>query len=116
MRYVFQGDEQTGQWRINGEAFPDVTIETLPEGVPAVIEVRNLSATEHPFHLHGMSFEVLSVDGVPPDQRTIQDTVNIGIRQTLRILVPADNVGDWMAHCHILPHAEGGMMTVLRVE
>ncbi len=116
VRYVFQGDEQTGQWRINGEAFPDVTIETLPEGVPAVIEVRNLSATEHPFHLHGMSFEVLSVDGVPPDQRTIQDTVNIGIRQTLRILVPADNVGDWMAHCHILPHAEGGMMTVLRVE
>jgi FtsP/CotA-like multicopper oxidase with cupredoxin domain len=116
VRYVFQGDEQTGEWRINGEAFPDVTIATLPEGEPAVIEVRNLSATEHPFHLHGMSFEVLSVDGVPPDQRTIEDTVNIGIRQTQRLLIPADNVGDWMAHCHILPHAEGGMMTVLRVE
>jgi FtsP/CotA-like multicopper oxidase with cupredoxin domain len=116
VRYVFQGDEQTGQWRINGEAFPDVTIASLPEGEPAVIEVRNISATEHPFHLHGMSFEVLSVDGVPPDQRTIEDTVNIGIRQTVRLLIPADNLGDWMAHCHILPHAEGGMMTVLRVE
>jgi FtsP/CotA-like multicopper oxidase with cupredoxin domain len=116
VRYVFQGDEQTGQWRINGEAFPDVTIHSLPEGEPAVIEVRNLSATEHPFHLHGMAFEVLSIDGVPPDQRTIEDTVNIGIRQTVRLLIPADNVGDWMAHCHILPHAEGGMMTVLRVE
>lgn len=116
VRYVFHGDEQSGQWRINGEAFPDVTIETLPAGEPAVIEIRNLSATEHPFHLHGMAFEVLSVDGVPPDQRTVEDTVNVEVRQTLRLLIPADNVGDWMAHCHILPHSEGGMMTVLRVE
>ncbi len=114
--YVWQGDEHTEQWLINGEAFPDVTIETLALGREAVIEVRNLSPTEHPFHLHGMPFEVLSVDGVAPEHRLVEDTINLGIRQVVRLEVLADNPGDWMTHCHILPHAEGGMMTVLRVE
>ena len=113
--YVFAGDPHTGEWLINGEKFPDVTIETLGLGDDAVIEVRNLSPTEHPFHLHGMPFEVLSVDGVPPAAFTLEDTINVAIRQTVRLKVLADNPGDWMAHCHILPHAHDGMMTVLRV-
>jgi len=114
--YVFAGDVHDGDWLINGEQFPDVTIETLPLGSDAVIEVRNLSPTEHPFHLHGMPFEVLSVDGVPPSTYLLEDTINVAIRQTVRLKLLADNPGDWMAHCHILPHAHGGMMTVLRVE
>jgi hypothetical protein len=27
----------------------------------------------------------------------------------------ADNPGDWMFHCHILDHQDGGMMAVIRV-
>ena len=41
--------------------------------------------------------------------------MDLGIGQTLRVRLNATNPGDWMAHCHILPHAEEGMMTVLRV-
>ncbi len=52
---------------------------------------------------------------MPPPYETIEDTVNVGIRQTLRLKLVADNPGGWMTHCHILPHAGGGMMTVLRV-
>lgn len=26
-----------------------------------------------------------------------------------------NNSGDWMLHCHILEHQEGGMMGVIRV-
>jgi FtsP/CotA-like multicopper oxidase with cupredoxin domain len=111
--YVFSGDGD--EWLINGEAYPDVTIEELSMGQVAVVEVRNLSSTEHPFHLHGMPFEVLSIDGQPPGYRQVEDTVNVRIRQTVRLRVVADNPGDWMAHCHILPHAHQGMMTVLRV-
>ena len=59
---------------------------------------------------------MLAVDGVPPPMRTVEDTLDIGIQQTVRLSIHADNPGDWMSHCHILPHAEGGMMTVLRVE
>ena len=79
------------------------------------MELRNLSATEHPFHLHGMRFEVLSRDGVPPAAHTLEDTVNLGLHETVRVRVLADNEGFWMTHCHILPHADGGMMTVLQV-
>lgn len=113
--YVFQGDDSTGRWMINGETFPDVTIEEVPLDSEVIITVRNVSSTQHPFHLHGHTFEVVSIDGVPPAHRTIEDTVNVPIRQDVRLRLLADNPGQWMAHCHLLPHAEGGMMTVLQV-
>lgn len=114
--YVFTGDVDGASWRINGEVYPDVTVETAPLGAATVIEARNLSSTEHPFHLHGNPFEVLAVDGVPPAVRTVEDTLNLPIRSTARLRLVPDNPGDWMVHCHLLQHEEGGMMTVLRVE
>lgn len=111
--WVFSGEGDA--WLIDGEKYPDVTIETLALGQEAVIEVRNLSATEHPFHLHGHAFEVLSAGGVAPGWRRVEDTVNVRIREAVRLKLVADNPGDWMAHCHVLPHAHDGMMTVLRV-
>lgn len=114
--YVLQGGADGESWMIDGEVWPDVTVRTAPLGEPTVIEVRNLSATEHPFHLHGNAFEVLSLDGEAPAARTWADTVNVPIRSTLRVLLNPDNPGDWMLHCHLLGHEQGGMMTVLRVE
>lgn len=114
--YALAGSDRTRRWLINGETFPNVTIERIPLGSEAIVEIRNVSPSEHPFHLHGLSFEVLSVNGVPPDVRTVEDTYNLRIRDRVRVRVLADNPGDWMTHCHILPHAEEGMMTVLRVE
>jgi FtsP/CotA-like multicopper oxidase with cupredoxin domain len=111
--YVLQGDGES--MLINGEAYPDVTIQEIPIGTPSVVEVRNLSATEHTFHLHGMRFEILSIDGVPPTARTFEDTVNLPIRSVARLRVEPPHAGDWMAHCHILDHEHLGMMTVLRV-
>jgi FtsP/CotA-like multicopper oxidase with cupredoxin domain len=46
----------------------------------------------------------------------MEDTIDMGIYQTIRVRVLADNPGDWMLHCHILPHGDAGMMTVLRVD
>ncbi len=115
LHYTFQGDPNSDVWRINGERFPDVTVPQLALGTEVIVQVRNVSATEHPFHVHGLHFEVLSIDGVPPAQRTIEDNVNIGIYETVRLKVVADNPGFWMTHCHILPHADGGMMTVIEV-
>lgn len=112
--YVLSGDGGEGTWLINGESYPNVTPEVLALGTEAIVEVRNLSSTEHPFHVHGHAFEVLSVDGRAPRFRTIEDTLNVAIRQTVRLRLVADNPGDWMVHCHILEHAHA-MMTVLRV-
>jgi FtsP/CotA-like multicopper oxidase with cupredoxin domain len=111
--YVFQGDGS--EWFINGERFPDVTVEELTFGTDAIIEVRNASSSEHPFHVHGHHFEVLSIDGVPPSAPAIEDTFNVAVHSRVRVRMRADNPGDWMTHCHILQHAEHAMMTVLRV-
>jgi len=113
--YVFSGSDEGGEWLMNGETFPNVTVEEVALNSEVIIEVRNLSPSEHPFHLHGHGFEVLSIDGVAPAYRTFEDTVNVGIRQRLRLKLTANNPGFWMTHCHILPHAGHGMMTVLRV-
>ena len=114
--YTFSGDTASGEWFINGEQFPDVTVGALALDQPVVLEVRNVSPTEHPFHVHGMSFDVLSIDGEPPEIPMREDTINVGIYGVVRLLVRPEEAGDWMAHCHLLPHADGGMMTVLRVE
>jgi FtsP/CotA-like multicopper oxidase with cupredoxin domain len=115
LRYTFTGSAANG-WAINGQTFPDIAPDTVALGSEVVLEIRNPSPAHHPFHLHGMAFEVLSVDGVPPPSRRIEDTFDIAIQQTARLRILADNPGDWMSHCHILPHAENGMMTVLSVE
>ena len=54
-------------------------------------------------------------NGIPVDEPFFRDTVLIRGRETVDIaLVPTDP-GLWMMHCHILEHAEAGMMTMLRV-
>jgi len=80
------------------------------------LEIRNISNAEHPFHLHGLVFEIISRNGIPVTEREMSDTINIPLYDRARLKVHADNPGEWMAHCHILPHAYGGMMTVLVVE
>lgn len=114
--YAFAGSDRSRDWMINGERFPNVTIETIPLGGAAIVDVTNLSPSEHPFHVHGLTFEVLAVNGVAPEMRTVEDTIMLAIRDRVRLRIDGDNPGDWMTHCHILPHAEEGMMTVLRVE
>ncbi len=73
--------------------------------------VTNLTEWDHPFHLHGFFFQVLDVDGTPPAVREWKDTVNVRAASTVRLLVHFDErPGMWMFHCHILDHADHGMM------
>ena len=114
--YTFSGSPYTGKWVMNGETYPNITIPTVPLGSRPILELRNLSPAEHPFHVHGLEFEVLDIDGVPSAYRRIEDTINLGIRQIIRVRLLANSPGEWMVHCHILPHASDGMMSILRVE
>lgn len=114
VRFLMTGTPELG-WELNGETFPDVTVPALDLGQDVVLEVRNASPSHHPFHVHGHAFEVLSVDGVAPAHRAVEDTVDVPIYGIVRLGMTADNPGEWMTHCHVLPHAEGGMMTLLEV-
>jgi FtsP/CotA-like multicopper oxidase with cupredoxin domain len=76
-----------------------------------VWDVVNASLMDHPFHLHGFFFQVLSINGKAPAFRSWEDVVNLPPRSTVRIAwMPEDRPGNWMYHCHILEHHEAGMM------
>jgi FtsP/CotA-like multicopper oxidase with cupredoxin domain len=80
-------------------------------GEPQVWDIVNKSLMDHPFHLHGFFFQVLSVNGEAPAFRSWEDVVNLPPRSTTRIAwMPDDRPGSWMYHCHILEHHEAGMM------
>ena len=101
---------------VNGAAFPHVPPLRAALGTTEVWEVRNESPMDHPFHLHGFAFEVLSVDAVEVVPRAVKDTINLRAGTTTRLLVSFDgHAGSWMYHCHILEHAERGMAGVVEV-
>ncbi|MFU8805605.1 MAG: multicopper oxidase family protein, partial [Bradymonadaceae bacterium] len=103
-------------FRINGEAFPDITPIHATLGSTQIWTLVNDSEMDHPFHLHGFFFEVLDRDGVPAPYRMRKDTVNLAAHETVRISVTFDGFpGRWMYHCHILEHEERGMMGELIV-
>ena len=101
---------------MNSKAFPGTDPLVVREGDYVRVRFGNLSGIDnHPIHLHGHAFEVLSIDGTPPAARRVEDTIDVPIHGVARLLLVADNPGTWMMHCHILPHADGGMMTLLDV-
>jgi FtsP/CotA-like multicopper oxidase with cupredoxin domain len=70
---------------------------------------------QHPFHIHGQRFLVLSRDGTPNSNLAWKDTVLVQTGETVDILMDASNPGLWMAHCHIAEHLEGGMMFTFEI-
>jgi FtsP/CotA-like multicopper oxidase with cupredoxin domain len=94
---------------VNGE--PHHRDRPVKVGELQVWDVVNSSHMDHPFHLHGFFFQVLSVDGEAPAWVSWEDVVNLPPKSTTRIAwMPDDRPGSWMYHCHILEHHEAGMM------
>lgn len=107
--------EQFAVFRINGREFPDVPRLDAHVGDVETWRVLNNSEMDHPLHLHGAFFRVLDLDGVTPDHVGWKDTVNVPRMQTVRFAVRYEEPGTWMYHCHILEHAERGMMGELKL-
>jgi bilirubin oxidase len=105
-----------GLFSINGESFPQVTPFQSELGVVELWEIENTTMMDHPFHLHGFRFQVLRRDGIPEPYRAWKDTVNVRRGEIVELAVPLDGFpGRWLYHCHILEHAEAGMMGELDV-
>jgi FtsP/CotA-like multicopper oxidase with cupredoxin domain len=108
-------DEAGLRFLINDEVWPFNTHVRVQQGATEIWEIDNRAEMDHPFHVHGMFFDVLSIDGAPPAHRGWKDTVNVPRESKLRFAVRYDPLGTWMFHCHILEHAERGMMGELMV-
>lgn len=105
-------------WFINGVAASGLAMKpflTLERDKSHVLAMTNATGWEHPMHLHGYSFRVISRNGKPTQHQEWQDTVLMMPRERVEIALVADNPGDWMFHCHILEHQASGMVGVIRV-
>lgn len=96
-------------------------------------ELVNVSGEDHNFHIHQTKFHVLSTTAGAAPPNALMDNVPVlhgsdacdgtittwrmGACQVKPVLVsiPFAQVGDWVYHCHILEHEDGGMMAHIRV-
>jgi FtsP/CotA-like multicopper oxidase with cupredoxin domain len=109
-------------WTIDGKAFAGH--DHAMQMPPALsldrdrfyhLRFANDSPRIHPIHLHGMFFRLLARDGAKADEPFFRDTVLIHPHETIDVGVVPTDAGTWMMHCHILEHAEAGMMTTIAV-
>lgn len=100
----------------NGQTYPKVTPLEARLGSVEQWSLINETMMDHPFHLHGFRFQVVQGAGIEPARRAWRDTINVPADSTVQIRMRLDeHPGTWMFHCHILEHAERGMMGELLV-
>ncbi|MEC4802898.1 MAG: multicopper oxidase family protein [Jaaginema sp. PMC 1080.18] len=98
----FEGDRVDTQVRLN-------TVEDW--------EIINTGMMDHPFHVHGNAFQVISRNNIPERDRAWKDTVLVKTGETVRIRIPfRDHTGKTVYHCHVLDHEDLGMMGNLMIE
>lgn len=96
-------------------------------------ELVNVSGEDHNFHIHQTKFRVLSTTLAAAPPNALMDNIPMlhgsddcdgsiatwrsGACQVKSIYVgiPFSEVGDFVYHCHILEHEDGGMMAHIRV-
>ena len=80
-------------------------------------ELINTGVMDHPFHIHGNAFQVISRNGQPEPLLAWRDTVLVKRGETVRIRIPfSDFAGRTVYHCHVLDHEDLGMMGNLAID
>jgi FtsP/CotA-like multicopper oxidase with cupredoxin domain len=88
--------------------------------------IENRSSELHAFHIHQLHFLLLDYRGRPVNEPFLRDTVNVPYYDGKALEYPSvrlrmdfrdpNIVGDFVYHCHLLEHEDGGMMGMIRVE
>ena len=99
------------EFHVNGVPFWKAEPYLAKIGETQIWTIKNESGFAHPFHLHGFFFLPLDEKLQPIHPMAWKDTLNVPMDGTIRFVVVFDErPGMWMFHCHILDHAEGGLM------
>jgi FtsP/CotA-like multicopper oxidase with cupredoxin domain len=110
------GAEGKSEFQVNGAPFWKAKPFLASLGERQIWVVSNESKFAHPFHLHGFFFLPLDETLQPIRPMAWKDTLNVPMSGTVRFLVVFDErPGLWMFHCHILDHADGGLMGHVQV-
>lgn len=107
-------------WSINRTPWPgDLpdapgALARLEMGRSYIFRLQNETRYNHPIHLHGLTFRLLSSNKrkLPP---LLTDTAMLQANETMDIALVADNPGDWAFHCHVIEHQKTGLAGYIRV-
>lgn len=115
--FQFSQAEDDMHFFINGRQFDPNRIVAQPQvGTVEEWEIDNGTDEQHPFHLHTNPFQVVSINGAPYDAHGYQDTVILPPGGSVVIRVAfQDFTGKTLFHCHILAHADHGMMAAINM-
>ena len=89
---------------------------TVPLNNTEIWQITSTSNFGHPFHIHDVEFNILSVGGVAPvaSQAGWKDVVFVPSKSTVKFIAKFDDYADslhpFMFHCHIALHEDEGMM------
>lgn len=111
-------------WTIDDTVFPkhDATMEHtnplfhMEIGKMYTVRLTNNSMRDHPMHLHGDFFQVVSVNDKSRPYAGWKDTINVPAKWYVDIAMIPTNPWTWMFHCHINEHADFGMMATIKIE
>lgn len=108
------GRGMMGGMAINGQPFDMSVINDRVRLGDTEKWVISTSMLAHPFHVHGVSFQVISENGREPRPESLgwKDTVVVDSQTELLVQFtqPASEETPFMYHCHILEHEDAGMM------
>ncbi|TCD15409.1 multicopper oxidase domain-containing protein [Oricola cellulosilytica] len=108
-----------GGFGINGRSFDMRRIDIEAERGSVERWIIGSPMLLHPFHIHGVSFQVVRQRGQQPSAENSgwKDTVLVGGETEILVRFdhPASREAPYMYHCHILEHEDGGMMGQLAV-
>jgi FtsP/CotA-like multicopper oxidase with cupredoxin domain len=102
---------------VNGRGHPSIPDQVVAECDVVRFTVVNRSLESHPWHLHGHPVLILSRNGQPSSgSPLLMDTFDVRAGEVWEVVFRATNPGIWMNHCHNLPHADQGMMLLMRYD
>lgn len=111
------GTSENTTYLLDGKQFdPNVISQIMTLGTTEEWRLVNESGEVHPFHIHVNPFQVISVNGVELDRKSLDDTFPIPANGEIIIRTKyRDFDGKYVLHCHILFHEDNGMMQVVEV-
>src|SRR6266568_9403812 len=95
---------------INGLSWPHTERLSYHVGDTVHWRVINASVANHPMHLHGFYFRVDSIGDAESDTIYGEDQSRMAVTELLRpgrtftLTWTPDRSGNWVFHCHVLPH------------
>ncbi len=115
--FVMAFDLATARMLINGREFDPERVDITPRlgdtEIWTIVNGETQLPIPHVFHTHLVRFQILDRDGAPPapEEAGWKDSVRVDPGARVRIIMKfGDFPGRFLYHCHLLGHADLGMM------